>query len=201
MTGNKQIQEQYLYEDGLDITREMSKPAVGYSFSYVRVAEDFDVPADEIDVNAIFKIHDDELEVDDKMFVKKITYGVDDKSLGSIEVSNQDITLTGNDLGSLMSRMSQLADLIEQKNALYERAKAISSSGSIFADRLNGQIDVLKTQFLSTVSNWHTDDQGNIVFESADGSSAMMLCGAGFMIASAKTSDNEWDWRTFGTGS
>ena len=121
-------QEQYLYEDAVDITREMSKPAVSYTFSYVRVAEDFDVPADEIEVNAIFKIHDEELEIDEKMFIKKVTYGVDNQSLGSIEVSNQDITLTGNDLGSLMSRMSQLADLIEQKNALYERAKAISSS-------------------------------------------------------------------------
>ena len=28
----------------------------------------------------------------------------------------------------------------------------------------------------------------------------MQLCGEGFMIASAKTDDGKWDWRTFGTG-
>ncbi len=189
-------QEVYLYEDALDITKEMSKPSVSYSFSYVRVAEDFDIPADEIAINAIFKIHDEELEIDDKMFVKKITYGVDDKSLGTIDVSNQDITLTGNDLGSLMSRMSQLADLIEQKNALYERAKAISNNGSIFADRLNGSIDVLKNKILSSVSNWYTDDQGNIVFEDADGGSAVMLSGSGIMLADGRDTDGNWNWRT-----
>ena len=193
-------QEQYLYDDAIDVTKEMSKPDVSYTFSYVRVSEDFDVPADEIEVNAIFKIHDEDLEVDDNMFIKKVTYGVDNRSLGSIEVSNQDITLTGNDLGSLISRMSQLADLVEQKNALYERAKAISNSGSIYADRLNGQIDVVKNQILSSVSNWYTDDRGNIIFEDADGSSAMMLSGAGFMLASSKDDSGEWNWRTLGTG-
>ena len=28
----------------------------------------------------------------------------------------------------------------------------------------------------------------------------MKLCGEGFMIASVKTDDGQWDWRTFGTG-
>lgn len=193
-------QEQYLYDDAIDMANEMGKPETSYTFSYVRVTEDFDIPAEEIDVNAIFKLYDQEMNVDDKLFIKKITFGVDDKSLGSIEVSNQDITLTGNDLGSLLSRMSQLADLIEQKNALYERAKALTSDGSLYTRRLNGQIDVLKTQLLSTVSNWFTDDNGNIMFLSADGGSAMMLCGAGFMIADGKDNSGEWNWRTFGTG-
>lgn len=189
-------QEKYLYEDAKDIINEMSKPVTNYTFSYVRVTEDFDVPAEDIEINAIFKLYDHELEVDDRMFIKKITYGVDDKKLGSIEVSNQDITFTGNDLGTLLSRMSQLADLIDQKNALYERAKALSNSGTLYADRLNGQIDVMKTKILSSVSNWQTDDQGNIVFESADGTSAVMLSGAGIMLASEKTDNGEWNWRT-----
>lgn len=193
-------QEKYLYEDAKDITNEMSKPVTNYTFSYVRVTEDFDVPAEDIEINAIFKLYDRELDIDDKMFIKKITYGVDDKKLGSIEVSNQDITLTGNDLGTLLSRMSQLADLIEQKNALYERAKALTNDGSIYSSRLEGAIDASRTQLLSSVSNWYTDDSGNIVFEASDGSGAMMLCGAGFMIASGKDDQGQWDWRTFGTG-
>lgn len=193
-------QEKYLYEDARDIINEMSKPVTNYTFSYVRITEDFDVPAEDIEINAIFKLYDRELDVDDKMFIKKITYGVDDKKLGSIEVSNQDITLTGNDLGTLLSRMSQLADLIDQKNALYERAKALTNEGSIYSSRLEGAIDAAKTQLLSSVSNWHTDDSGNIVFEASDGSGAMMLCGAGFMIASGKDDQGQWDWRCFGTG-
>lgn len=193
-------QEVFLYEDARDMTKLMSKPTTNYSFSYVRVTEDFNIPPEDIEINAIFKIYDRELQVDDKLFVKKITYGVDNKQLGLIEVSNEDIALTGNDLGALLSRMSQLADLIDQKNALYDRAKAISESGSIYADRLNGQIDVLKNQIVSSVSNWHTDDQGNIIFVSADGSNAMMLSGAGFMLASGKDDRGDWNWRCMGTG-
>ena len=193
-------QETFLYMDAVDMSKEMSHPTTEITFSYVRLTEEYDIQPEDIEINAIFRIWDEDLNVFESMFIKKITYGVDNKELGSIEVSNQDIALTGNDLSTLLSRMSQLADLIEQKNALYERAKIISESGSIYADRLNGQIDVVKNQILSSVSNWHTDDNGNIIFVSADESSAMMLSGAGFMLASSKTDDGDWDWRTLGTG-
>ena len=193
-------QEEFLYRDAQDMTKEMSRPTTDISIGYVRLTEDYDIQPEDIQMNAIFKIWDEDLEVYENMFVKKISYGVDNKELGGIEVSNQDITLTGNDLSTLLSRMSQLSDLIEQKNALYERAKAISQSGTLFADRLNGQIDVVKNQILSSVSNWYTDDRGNIVFISADESSAMMLSGAGFMLASGKDDSGEWNWRCLGTG-
>lgn len=188
-------QEVLLYQDARDMTAEMSKPATDYTLSYVRVTEDFDIAPDDIEINAIFKIYDRELMVDDKLYIKKITYGVDKKENGSIEVSNQDITLTGNDLGSLLSRMAQLADLIDQKNALYDRAKALSSTGTLYTDRLNGELDVMKTKIMSSVSNWYTDSSGNMVFVSADDSSAMMLSGAGLMLSNSKDEYGEWEWR------
>lgn len=193
-------QEEALYNDAIDVMKEMSRPATSYTFDYVRIMDDFGIPMEDIRLNAIFKIHDDELKVHENLFITDIVIGVDDLSNGTIEVSNRDITLNTNDLGALLSRMSQLADMIEQKNTLYERAKAISKNGTLYADRLNGQINVLKNQIISTVSNWYTDDNGNIVFEAADGGSAMMLSGAGFMIAGSKTEDGEWNWRTFGSG-
>ena len=61
-------------------------------------------------------------------------------------------------------------------------------------------IDVLKTRLSSSVSNWYTDADGNLILESVNGASAMKLCGEGFMIASSRTDDGAWDWRTFGTG-
>ena len=193
-------QEVFLYMDAVDMTKQMSHPTKDVSVSYVRLTEEYDIQPEDIEINAIFRIWDEDLEVEENMFVKKKTYGVDNKQLGSIEVSNQDITLTGNDLSTLLSRMSQLADLIEQKNALYERAKIISESGSIYASRLNGQIDVMKNQILSSVSNWYTDERGNIIFVAADESSAMMLSGAGFMLASGKDEQGNWDWRVLGDG-
>ena len=193
-------QEESLYADAVEMSEQLGKPKATYTVNYIRAPENNDIPIDDIEINQIARLLDEDIEVYENLFVTKVTIGIDNEKQGSIEVSNEDIALSANDLGSLLSRMSQLADLIEQKNALYERAKAITASGGIYAERLNGQINVLKNQLLSTVSNWYTDDQGNIMFESADGGSAMMLCGAGFMIASEKDNDGNFIWRTYGTG-
>jgi hypothetical protein len=193
-------QEQHLYDDAVERLEILSKPSVSYNFDLVRLHKEFGIPIEDFKLNAIFRIHDDDLEVHENLFITKITIGVDNEDDGSIEVSNKDLTINANSLGALLSRMSQLADLIEQKNTLYDRAQAITKNKTLYVDRLNGQIDVLKNQLLSTVSNWYTDDQGNIMFEAADGGSAMMLCGAGFMIANSKDDQGEWRWRTFGTG-
>jgi len=85
---------------------------------------------------------------------------------------------------------------VDQKNALYERSKAIDANGSIQADRLEGLIDIYKTRLLSSRSNWYTDESGNLVFQSSDGQNAMMLTGEGFMVANGKDEDGNWDWRT-----
>ena len=193
-------QEAALFADAKLMSEQMAYPQASYTLSYFRTPEDVDIPIDDLMINDIAHTIDDELEINDILYIKKIKIRIDDESNGSIEVDNNEVTLTGLDLGSVLSRMSELSDLVEQKNALYDRAKAISSSGTFYTDRLNGQINVLKTQLMSTVSNWYTDDQGNIMFESADGGSAMMLCGAGFMIASSKDDSGNWNWRTFGTG-
>jgi len=193
-------QEQSFYDDAVERLKVLSRPKVGYQFSFQRVMEDFNIPMEDIVLNGIFRINDDDLEVYDNTFITDITIGVDDISNGTIAVSNNDITISNNDLGSLLSRMSQLADLIDQRNAMYDRAKAISKNGTFFADRLEGQINVLTNQIMSTVSNWYTDDRGNIMFLSEDGGSAMMLSGAGWMIASSKDDDGNWIWRTAATG-
>ena len=108
--------------------------------------------------------------------------------------------MTGVSMDSILSRIANLANLVNQKNALYERAEAIGTNGQMATNRLNGQINLLANQLSSSSSSWFTDDRGNIIFESVDGKSAMMLCGEGFMIAYGKNEDGSWDWRTFGTG-
>lgn len=189
-------QEDALFADAKLMSEQMAYPQVSYTLSYFRTPEDVDMPINDVKINDIAHTIDEELDVNDLLYIKKITIKIDNESGGSISVDNNEVTLTGLDLGSVLSRMSELSDLIEQKNTLYDRAKAISAGGTFYTDRLNGQINVLKTQLMSTVSNWYTDDQGNIMFEAADGGSAMMLCGAGFMIANSKDDAGEWNWRT-----
>lgn len=117
-----------------------------------------------------------------------------------IELSNKETDIGTQTFEALMSRITQITDMIIGRNSLYERAKAINQDGTIGAQILQGNIDVERQRLVSAVSNWQTDDNGNIIFTALDGSSAMMLAGEGFMIANGKTEDGEWNWRTFGTG-
>ena len=153
-----------------------------------------------MELNSTARIYDTELDVNDVVYVTKITRYLDDPKKDTVEISNEDITLSGKTFDSILGRITRLADLIDQKNSLFSRAEAISGDGSIYMDRLNGTIDILKNKLLSSSSSWYTDDYGNIIFESVNGKSAMMLCGEGFMIAYGKTDDGDWNWRTFGTG-
>lgn len=64
----------------------------------------------------------------------------------------------------------------------------------------NSVIDTMVTKIMSSGTNMYTDpESGAFVFESADGSSAMMLTGAGWMISDEKVGEN-WQWRTAATG-
>ncbi|SFR16806.1 phage tail spike protein [Desulfoscipio geothermicus] len=74
------------------------------------------------------------------------------------------------------------------------------STGKLATAWLDGKIDVLTNQLQATTSNWYTDDNGNIVFETQDGTAAMMLTGNGFMLSNEKDGNGAWIWRTFGTG-
>lgn len=189
-------QEQELYNDACDVMEQMAKPSAAYTLDYIRMTEEYGVPLEQIQVNALIRADDDELDIHDNLYITKKITGIDDRMFGQIETSNKDITLGESTLSALLSRMSQLSDMIDQKNAIYERAKAISKSGTFYAERLNGQIDVVRNQILSSVSNWYTDENGNILFVSADGGSAMMLSGAGFMLANSKDEHGNWNWRT-----
>lgn len=193
-------QEEYLYQDALDVMEQMAKPTVTYTLSQVGLsaAMGFDEPFPEI--NDKVNIWDEDLKLKDVVYVSKQTLYLDKSQQDTVDVTNEDPALSGQSFESIMSRISQLADLVNQKNTLYERAGAITASGTIYADRLNGMIDVRKNRLGSVISNWYTDDSGAIVFESATGDSAMMLTGGGWMIADGKTQDGDWNWRTAADG-
>lgn len=130
------------------------------------------------------------------MYVSKVTHHPFTSEKDTIEISNEYINLQGKTFESVLTRITQLADLLKVKKTIYDRADAIGSGGSIPAMRLEGTVDLMKAQLSSAVSNWYTDDNGNIIFLSVDGQSAMQLCGEGFMIANGKLDDGSWNWRT-----
>lgn len=193
-------QEESLYLDAIDVINQMSKPTVTYSFSQVALSEAMGYTEKLPEINDKVTVWDEELKLYDVVYVSKRTQYLDNAQKDMVEVTNDDPSLSGQSFESVLSRMSQLADLLQQKNTLYERAGAINANGSIYIDRLNGAINVMKNKIGSSIGGWYTDDSGAMVFESAGGDSAMMLSGAGWMIADGKTQDGDWNWRTASDG-
>lgn len=192
-------QEQYLYNDALDVMKEVSKPTVTYTVSLEVMSEAMGYTPDEVEINSKVRIYDPELDINDTVYVEKIERYIDRKDKGSVEITNEEVDISAS-FDSIFSRIASVADLIEQKKTLFKRAEAITSDGSLATERLNGAIDLLTTRLSSAVSNWYTDERGNIIFEAADGTSAMQLCGDGWMIADGKKDDGNWNWRTAASG-
>ncbi len=188
-------QEQYLYNDAILVMDEISKPTAKYTVSLAGLSDAMAIPPDQMEVNSKIRLYDKELELNDTVYVSKISYYIDQDGKGSVEITNEEVNISAS-FDSIFNRITTIADLIQQKQSIFERAKALTSAGGLKTDRLNGAIDILTTKLLSASSNWYTDDRGNIVFESINGKSAMQLCGDGFMIANGKKDDGSWNWRT-----
>lgn len=193
-------QEEALYADALDISERVGKPKVTYTMSYKDAREYMGYGAEDMDVNQTGHIWDEHLKINDYGYINKIKLVHDHIEDSSVEISTDDGLSKKVSLESVMTRIAQLAEIVKAKNALFDRAGAISSNGQLAVERLNGIIDVMQNKLQSTTSNWYTDDHGNLIFESVNGLGAMMLCGEGFMIAPGRKTDGSWDWRTFGTG-
>jgi len=90
-------------------------------------------------INAKVKILDKELGLKDIAYVSKRTQYLDDPTKGSIEISNEDIaSAITKTLDDVLGRMTQIADLVDQRNVIYERARAINANGTLPTEKLIG---------------------------------------------------------------
>ena len=193
-------QEQSLYNDALEVSARMGRPQVEYTADWLDLRAVPGFEDEEFDLSYGVRIYDPDLKINDFVFVTEITEYFQRPEKNSLNFSTDESAITTNSWESTMSRIRELAEIVEENKALFKRAEALSKDGLLYADRLDGEIDILKNKLLSSRSGWYTDDNGNIMMEAADGNSAMMLSGAGFMVANGKDSAGAWKWRTFGTG-
>ena len=212
-------QEQSLYADALEISKKLAFPIVSYSATIedlshaplckIEYGED-GKPEYVVDstyhkelsfrLAQVVRIYDEDMPYNDYAVTTKVVECVDNPTSNSCELQSDLSDIGQKTFASILERVTEMAEKVRQNKDIYERAVAISKDGKIDTSTLEGAIDVLKTKLTSTVSNWKTDANGNIIFESLDGSSAMMLTGNGFMCAASKKEDGSWNWRTFGTG-
>lgn len=192
-------QEQALYNDSVALLESMSRPQRTYSLDEIDLAN---VPGytDEI-FTMNMQAHFVNDMVNDYGFVSKITEYLDRANTRKVDIQTDILNIQPKSFGSLLSRITDMAQVIKDKQTIFERARAIGADGTFGTNKLNGIMDVLQNKLMSTATTWYTDDRGNMIFESADGTNAMMLSGNGFMVANGRDQQTgDWNWRTFGTG-
>lgn len=193
-------QEKLLYYDAVDRMNEVSKPTAKYSIGLVRLPELMGFTEDVPEINDRVRLVDESLGINDIAYVSKRTVYLDDPRRGSIEISNEGIVAaTAKNFETVLGKVTQLADMVDQRNTLYERARAINANGTLPADRVVGKMEIQEHTINSSKSNWYTDDSGAFVFENILGDSAFKIGGDGIMIANSKIGTN-WDWKLYGSG-
>lgn len=109
-----------------------------------------------------------------------------------LTIANAQAAEWGASAGRIMSKVQEQLENYSGKAAVWDRSNAFD---------IDGVMDVMNNQIISTTGNWYTDpDTGAIMLVSSDGTKAMRLTGAGWQIANGKTGDS-WNWRTAATGS
>lgn len=109
-----------------------------------------------------------------------------------LTIANAQAAEWGASAGRIMSKVQEQLENYSGKAAVWDRSNAFD---------IDGVMDVMNNQIISTTGNWYTDpDTGAIMLVSSDGTKAMRLTGAGWQIANGKTGDS-WIWRTAATGS
>lgn len=174
---------------------ELSVPEINYT-------------ADVIDLKALGYEHEgvgigDTVVVIDKEFAPELRLNARVLGLKENLLSNTKVITIGNFLPLItdeLSRQSNYIDSFRSRAGIWDRANSFDGDGNLPTSFLDGVMDVTRNHLVASQSGWYTDDNGNLVFNAADGSSSMMLTGGGFMLANTKLPSGEWDYRTFGTG-
>lgn len=187
-------QEKCLYADAIEITKEMSRPKREYTFDYVRLTDEFDIDIEDIEINGTFHVYDKEIQVDEDLYIKRISHGVDNKSLGTIEVGTPDRVLTGGNFSDLIGKITELANMLNQNSTVYDRAKAINKEGLLDIGSLTGDFDVSKFNFYSSTGDWSIDSSGRFVFGGGGGGGSVRFGGDGLDVATTKDEDGNWDY-------
>lgn len=196
--------EKRLYKDAMDMLREISNPDVSYSFTYLDLYgnknpeyfETHDVPHPDVDIDFVAHLIDPEIKTNCWAYIDKVDKWYKQEWKTTVEIDTKLTLAARHSFTDVIARIAEIAKQISAKQSQYDNA----INGNVNASRLEGRIAANQVYLSGGASNWYTDDQGNIIFEAADGLSAMMLSGRGFGVASSKDANGSWQWRSAATG-
>ena len=199
--------EQKLYEDALDNLKQVAKPETIYTINFLdQRCTDIDAIQEngvrwaDFDVNDAAHVIDTELGINQWAYIDKVTKYYDAPWKTTLTINTNLTSSAQHSFTDVISNIANVASQAKAKDTIYSRASALNGSGKLATEKLEGVIDANKLKITGGSSTWYTDENGNMVFESADGQSAMMISGNGFAISNARDKYGDWIFRSFGSG-
>ena len=203
--------EEKLYKDSLDNLKQIAKPEANYNFTFLdlyksnknmgyTIDELEDIEWPDIDISDAAHLVDTDIDVNCWAYIDKVDKCYDKPWQTRLEINTRLSLIGQQSFTDVLAKIADVSNETKARQTLYNRAAVISSSGEMAAERLTGIISANRIYLTGGTSNWYTDDKGNIIFESGDGASAMMLTGRGMCMSTNRGSDGQWVWTTFATG-
>ena len=196
-----------LYVDTLDNLKEISHPEATYEMTFIDrygsqpLTEDEEVTQwPDIEITYAAHLVDRSIDINQWAYIDSIDKCYDQPWKTTLEINTRLSMIGQQSFTDVLAKIAEVANETKANQSIYKRASALTNSGQLAAERLKGAIETNKILILGGTSNWYTDSKGNIIFESADGGSAMMLTGRGWAIADTKDIYGDWDWRYMATG-
>jgi len=213
--------EDKLYKDAMDNLKEICEPEIIYDISYLdlydsnkdmgysidpeaqyvignTIVNDVEWPDTQI-TDAVHLV-DTDIDVNCWAYIDKIRKCYDQPWKTELQINTKLSLIDQHSFTDVMARIAEVASETKANQTIYSRSEYIGSTGRIAVDLLDGMINTNKTLIMGGASNWYTDEAGHMIFESTDGTSAMMLGGYGLMIANSRDKYGDWEWRNSMTG-
>lgn len=204
--------ENKLYADSLDNLKEVSRPESTYDIDYLELfgteknvglsidgsTEDIDYP--DIDTTWAAHLVDMEIDTNKWAYLDSVDTCYDQPKKTKIEINTKLSLIGQQSFTDVIANIAEVSNETKSKQSLYKRAGTISSDGKVSSSSLEGVIQTSSVAIAGSTSNWHTDPKGNMIFESADGESAIMITGQGLMISQEKDMYGDWVWTSIMTG-
>lgn len=196
--------EQRLYKDAMTMFKQISEPEVSYSFTFLDLFgthqeeyyETHDAEWPDVDIVDICHLVDQESKTNCWAYIEKLHKCYDQEWKTTLDIDTKLTIASKHNFSDVLGRIAEVAKDIRAKQSIYEQ----SFTRPVDSSRLQGIIDINQNMLNGGSSNWHTDEKGNIIFEAADGLSAMVLGGRGMGVANSRNADGSWEWRTAATG-
>lgn len=196
--------EKRLYQDAMDMHKQISMPEINYSFTYLEMFgvhnahyyEEHETTWPKIDITYMAHLLDTEINTNCWAYMDRILKCYDKPWQTNIEIDTKLTLAARHGFTDVIARIAEVAKEISSKKSEFDEA----FSGTITGSRLEGMIRLNQAYLDGGSSNWHTDEKGNIIFLASDGLSAMLLGGRGLGVANSKNEDGTWQWRSAVTG-